>query len=130
MKPIEKIWHPWEKWECYKAGFWGPYPEGVTQKSGEEAYRDFFLSGEFRKTAKKVLAEWPYSCEHNLTSTTINKIAWLGQASLAYATGVPAECRAGFKLLDKETQQEMNQIAREELLNWYKEQGYEPPENL
>lgn len=129
-KPIVKIWHPWNKWECFQAGFWGPFPEGINKSRGEQMYKEFFLSGKFRKTLMMVLKEWPFSCEHNLTSPSLNKIAWGGQAAAAYALGIPAECRAGFNLLSPEVQQEMNEISKQCILTWYEENGYEPFENL
>jgi hypothetical protein len=48
----------------------------------------------------------------------MNRIAWLGQASLCYATGIPSTFRAGFNLLTPEQQNKANTIALEYLNKW------------
>ena len=39
----------------------------------------------------RVVKEWRYSCEHNLTDLNQNRIAWLGQAACAMAIGCPCD---------------------------------------
>jgi hypothetical protein len=48
----------------------------------------------------------------------MNRIAWLGQASLCYATGIPSTYRTGFHLLNEEQQEKANNIALEYLNKW------------
>ena len=50
----------------------------------------------------------------------MNRIAWLGQASMCYATGVPSKFCSGFNLLSNEQQEKANQIALEYLNIWMK----------
>ena len=130
-KPLVKIWHPWPSWECFKAGFYGPYPEGVNKASGEAKYGEFFrVPGLFEASLRRVLEEWPNSCEHNLTSASLNKIAWGGQAAACIAWGIPAECRAGYRLLTKEEQKAADEISERLIREWYDRRGYEQPETL
>jgi len=122
---MKKIWHPWWLWECYKVGFYSSCAEkGMTKEEAQEQYR-IFLSNIFlfEKTLKKVIKEWHYSCEHFLTDKSRNKIAWLGQASMAYAKGIPSEARGGFKLLTEQQQKEADAMALKYLKIW--EKSYE-----
>lgn len=38
---------------------------------------------------KKVLKKWKKASEHNLTNTSINRVAWLGQAACCLSVGAP-----------------------------------------
>jgi hypothetical protein len=72
----------------------------------------------FEAALARVLAEWPVSCEQFLSNEDMNRIAWLGQASMCIATGVPACYRAGFKLLTDGEQATANATANHALLRW------------
>jgi hypothetical protein len=50
----------------------------------------------------------------------MNRIAWLGQAAMCYATGIPSTFRAGFQLLSKKQQTKANEIALMYLNKWMK----------
>lgn len=108
----KRIFHTFDKWECYKAGFYANTHPTLSKEQCEEEYRKF-LSNEkkFRKALNKVITEWKHSCEHYLTNSSMNRIAWLGQASLCLATGIPSTFRAGFHLLTDEQQNKANKIA-------------------
>jgi hypothetical protein len=53
----------------------------------------------------------------------MNRIAWLGQAAVCYATGVPATFAGGFYLLNGEQQDKANNIALEYLNEWLIKNG-------
>ena len=114
-----RIVHTYDKWECFKAGFYATTREGMTKEECESAYRDFLADDQrFRDALGHVISEWKYSCEHYLTNEAMNRIAWLGQASACYAMGIPAVFRGGFHLLSEEQQQHANEIALEYLNRW------------
>jgi ParB-like chromosome segregation protein Spo0J len=116
-----RIFHTYKKWECYKAGFYATTKAGMTRKQCEEAYRDFIAdSKRFSDALEHVITEWKYSCEHYLTNVAMNRIAWLGQAAVCYAIGVPAAFRGGFNLLSEQEQVEANEIACVYLNKWLK----------
>ena len=123
----KRIFHTFDKWECFKAGFYANSHPKLSKDECEEAYRDF-LSNEkrFRKALNGVITEWKNSCEHYLTNASMNRIAWLGQASLCYATGIPSTFRAGFHLLSDEQQNTANEIALEYLNIWLQSNGHNP----
>lgn len=114
-----RIFHTYEKWECYQAGFYATTKDGMTKAQCEEAYRDFLSDiPRFADALEHVITEWKHSCEHYLTNSSMNRIAWLGQAAMCYATGVPAAFRSGFLLLTDEQQKAANECALEYLNRW------------
>lgn len=123
----DRIFHTYDKWECYKAGFYATHVDGKTEEQCKEEYRQFLSDTErFRRAAYKVIEEWPYSCEHYLTNFAMNRIAWIGQAAMCYETGVPAKFCGGFNMLTEEQKQEANEVALEVLNTWLERNGREP----
>jgi len=119
-----RIFHTYDKWECYKAGFYDTHAEGKTKDQCEQEYCDFLSDDKaFRKTLRKVTTEWVHSCEHYLTNSAMNRIAWLGQASVCYARGIPSEFRGGFNRLSPEQQDKANRTALRYLNKWLKDNG-------
>lgn len=122
-----RIFHTHDKWECHKAGFYANTMPGISKAQGEEMYRAFLSDDQrFRDALGHVISEWRYSCEHYLTNTAMNRIAWLGQAAMCYATGVPAAYRSGFGLLTEAQQVTANETALEYLNRWLERDGREP----
>lgn len=118
-KDENRIFHTYDKWECHKAGFYKSTVEGMTKSEAEKAYADFLADdARFSQALDKVINEWVYSCQHYLTNTSMNRIAWLGQAAMCYATGVPSIFCSGFNLLTEEQQNHANEIALEYLNEW------------
>lgn len=118
-KDDNRIFHTYDKWECHKAGFYKSQAEGMTKDEAEKAYAEFLSNDErFREGLKGVINEWKYSCEHYLTNSSMNRIAWLGQAAMCYSTGVPSVFCSGFNLLTDEQQIHANEVALEALNEW------------
>lgn len=114
-----RIFHTYDKWECHKAGFYASSKPGMTKAQCEEAYRAFLADiPRFSSALARVIAEWTNSCEHYLTNSALNRVAWLGQASMCLETGVPSEFRAGYFLLTPEQQDAANNAALEYLNRW------------
>lgn len=120
LQKIKRIYHHWEKWECYKAGFYNTTaPEGIDNDSALLMYA-YFLSdiGRFQEATHKVFNNWPNSCEQFLTNQNINRIAWIGQSSMCIATGIPSKYKGGFRLLTDKQQYDANNAAEEMLNKW------------
>lgn len=114
-----RIFHTYEKWECYKAGFYATTKEGMTERECEQEYYKLLTDENlFRETLQKVITEWKFSCEHYLTNISMNRIAYLGQAALCYSKGIPSTYRGGFHLLNEDEQSKANSIALEYLNQW------------
>lgn len=122
-----RVFHTYDKWECHKAGFYKPSVEGMTAEQCQIAYRDFLADlPRFRAAANGVIAEWVHSCEHYLTNFAMNRIAWIGQAAMCYATGIPSKYCSGFNLLSEEQQNAANEVALEVLNEWLSRTCREP----
>lgn len=119
-----RILHTWDKWECYRAGFYDDRPKGMTQEDGEERYREFLADLDtFEKSLQTITSEWKYSCEHYLTNDRMNRIAWLGQAAVAHALGIPSVCRTGYHRLEAEQRYKADQMALKYLNKWRVSRG-------
>lgn len=115
----DRIFHTYDKWECNKAGFYKSKKDGMTKEQCLAAYADFLRDDNlFRETLERVISEWKHSCEHYLTNKSMNRIAWLGQASMCYATGVPSIFCSGFNFLTDEEKERANNTALEYLNRW------------
>lgn len=114
-----RIFHTHDKWECHKAGFYANSKDGMKKSEGEEAYREFLSSPQrFESALTSVITEWKHSCEHYLTNSAMNRIAWLGQAAMCYATGIPSVFRSGFFLMTQDEQDAANDLALVALNQW------------
>ena len=99
----------------------------MTKAQCEFAYRNFLADSErFAAALDVVTTQWKNSCEHYLTNSAMNRVAWLGQAAMCYATGIPAAFRSGFSLLTNEQQDAANQVALAALNKWLAANGREP----
>jgi ParB-like chromosome segregation protein Spo0J len=119
-----RVFHTFDKWECQKAGFYDNKKEGMTATECEVIYAKMLTDKkEFSAALERVISEWKNSCEHYLTNKSMNRIAWLGQASLCIAKGIPSTFRGGFNALSKKQQAEANAIALVYLNKWLKANG-------
>lgn len=120
----KRIFHTFDKWECYKSGFYASTFKNYSKTQCEYMYYEFLSDlNKFELALKCVTNEWVFSCEHYLTNKSMNRIAWLGQASMCYATGVPSEFRGGYNLLSETQKSEANSLALKYLNAWLKANG-------
>ena len=115
----DRIFHTFDKWECYKAGFYNTSYEGKTEEECKQIFASVLSNLElFEELLQKIITEWKHSCEHYLTNTAMNRIAWLGQASVCYHTGIPSKYCSGWSLLTEEQQKQANELALKYLNKW------------
>lgn len=118
---VDRIFHTYDKWECYKAGFYNNSKDGMTNEECELNFVAVLSDSElFEWILDKIIVEWKYSCEHYLTNKSMNRIAWLGQAAVCYYTGIPSKYSSAWNLLTPEQQSEANNIALVALNKWLK----------
>lgn len=118
----QRIFHTYDKWECYKAGFYESKLEGKTNEECVFLYISILSDLEkFENALQLVIREWKYSCEHYLTNRAMNRIAWLGQASVCISTGVPACYSSAWYDIPVEKRDLANQLALKYLNIWLSE---------
>lgn len=114
-----RIFHTFDKWECVGYNFYGTKVDGMKKDELEQKYADFLSNSKlFAETLELVISEWKHSCEQYLTNTAMNRIAWLGQASVARMYKIPAKFCGGFNKLTNEQQNEANEVALVYLNKW------------
>lgn len=115
---MRQIWHPWTAWECYPAGMYDG-PCKLSPEDAMQAYANFLRDlPRFKAAMERVMNEWPISCEHFLTNPNINRVAWLGQASMCIETGVSRKYRGGFNTMEPDERDAANQAAQQALDQW------------
>lgn len=115
-----RIFHEWKDWECFPAGFYSDKPiEGMSVQDCEEACKSFLADiPRFESALVRVISEWKNSCEHYLTNDKMNRIAWLGQASMCISTGIPSRFCGGYNLLSEDQKDLADRKAHEYLNKW------------
>lgn len=97
-------------------------PQGMRPDECKAAYCDYLKDADrFDSDMRQIGARWPVSCLQFLTNTDINRIAWLGQAAMCFATGVPRRFRGGFNMLSAEKRNAANACAEAFLVDWINE---------
>lgn len=127
---MKRVYHTWDRWECYPAGFYDNKHPTLDEDQCRDLYASFLrdIPG-FERAMGRVLIEWPNSSEHYLSNESMNRIAWLGQASMCIAHGVPSQFRGGFNRLSTDEQQAANLAALKFLNIWLQLRG-DPPLTL
>lgn len=124
-----RIFHTFDKWECVGYNFYGTKKDGMKKEECEAMYATFLRDlNAFEKALVSVTSEWKHSCEHYLTNKAMNRIAWLGQASIAYTHQIPSKFCGGFNLLSNEEQNLANEMALKYLNKWLVKNGLEEVE--
>jgi ParB-like chromosome segregation protein Spo0J len=122
-----RVFHKWEDWECQKAGFYKNTYPGKTKQECEQEYAEFLTDiPRFEIAMDRVINEWVNSSEHYLTNQAMNRIAWMGQASMCYDTGIPSAFCGGFNLLSEEQQKIADESALKYINKWLEKNNREP----
>lgn len=122
---MKRIYHTWDQWECYPAGFYENKPPGdMTADEARQEYANFLGDiPRFTEAMHGVVENWPNSCEHYLSNERMNRIAWLGQSACCYATGIPSAYRGGYNLLPEDARVRADEAALEVLNAWLAARG-------
>lgn len=119
-----RIFHTYDKWECVKFNLYGTKVEGMKKDECEQEFAKFLSDlNRFEESLKSIISEWKHSCEHYLTNTAMNRIAWLGQAGAAHSMKIPSKFCGGFNLMDNDKQESANEMALKYLNIWLKDNG-------
>ena len=123
MQQVKRVFHPYTLWEDHKEGFYN------TCSGNEKEYKiskvkEMFNNKELtNKFMLKVINEWTYSCEHNLSNLSMNRVAYLGQAACCLYAKVPnLVTMYAWKFLDREVREVSDKIAVINILKWEQKQ--------
>jgi hypothetical protein len=119
----KQIYHPYHLWEDYKAGFY----DNISGKNTElliskviELFSNPILT---KKYMNMVIEQWQYSCEHNLTNLSINRIAYIGQSACCLYASIPSTITMqAWSKVDKKYRDIADQIAKETIEKWEQQQ--------
>lgn len=114
---LERVYHPIALWEEMQFNMWGTVSDRPSwvQKAFEFT-ADHRLYGSWMR---RVVSDWPVSCENALTDTNLNRKAWVGHAACAYAIQCPEDIvREAWGRLTDEQQLLANREAERAIAAW------------
>ena len=116
---MERIYHPYWKWEDYKDGFYNNISGSLKKELTDKVVEMFNDEKETKRCMNLVITKWVYSCEHNLTNPAMNKIAYIGQGACCLYAGIPSTITmSAWSLLDLDVRNRADLIANEVLEKW------------
>jgi hypothetical protein len=118
---MKRIYHHYINWEDYRNGFYDNCSGEEKEKHLKSVIKMFNSESLTIEYMNRVITEWRYSCEHNLTNDALNKIAYIGQAACCIYSKTPSTITMeGWNLLTSEVQDRANIIAQQTLDRWIK----------
>ena len=119
---MNRVYHPWNKWEDYKNGFYNQCSGEEKEQKKQAAINLFNNEDLITEYMNRVINEWIYSCEHNLTNPSLNRIAYIGQSACCIYDRIPSTVTMEiWSLLDPKVQDRANKIAESVLKKWEKQ---------
>lgn len=114
----KQIFHHFSKWEDYKYGFYESTCNDI-QEHIKKSVELLSCEKKFYLYAKRVITEWIFSCEQNLTDSSLNKIAYIGQSACCLANNTPAfVTRLAWSYIDEDKQILANKVAKKIINEW------------
>lgn len=112
----KQIYHPYYLWEDYINGMWKKLKKEEEQDYIKLSYEFMRNHENFGLAMNKVINEWIYTCQHNLTDSSINHRAFLGQCAVCYEIGSPEYItRIAWSMLNDEEQNLANKQAKKNI---------------
>jgi hypothetical protein len=119
---VQRIYHHFNKWEDWLNGMWRYVSEDEKQAYLQKAIEFTGNAELYGSYMQRVIKEWPYACEHNLSNKAINRQAWIGHSACCLAIGCPEDItRLAWHNLTQTQQDEANAQADLAILAWEQE---------
>lgn len=114
---MRRIYHPYTSWEEVSHNMWGEvHDRKKALQSAIEFTGNAMLYGEYMR---RVVLEWPISCENALTDVNLSRKAWLGHAAVSLALNIPEDItREAWGFLSDEQRTLANAEARRAIEHW------------
>ena len=111
---MKQVYFHYSFWEDWKAGLYSCVDKSMEPQlinNSREILSNIEL---FRSIMLKILKEWKYSSQMQLSNNSRNRQAWLGQAACCYSHKVPEYLtKAAWRQLTEQQQIEANNTADE-----------------
>jgi len=110
---MKKKYHNYHKWEAFHEGLYSLTTENEWDKlvKSRELLAD---SKKLKESMCKVLRNWKYSVEENMTDRSMNRQAFLGQCACCLEFGTPDYLtKIAWRYLTDEQRIEANKVADE-----------------
>ena len=119
---MKQIYHRYEVWEDHKHGFYNNLSGSEKEGKIQLVIEMFSDASKTREMMNRVVNEWKFSCEHNLTNNGLNKIAYIGQSACCLYGEIPATITMeAWSLLPKDIQDRSDMIAQKAINQWIKQ---------
>lgn len=117
---MKRIYNHYSTWEDWKSGILETnFNEKDTELLTYKAKSLLCNPKEFYNIGIKVISEWVFSAEQNLSNSSRNRQAWIGQACCCYKYKVPEYItKYAWRLMTFEQQEEANAIADDIIKLW------------
>ena len=114
---LPRVYHPVSHWEECDFNMWGYCDD--RQKTLDLAIQFTSNHEKYGSYMRRVVTEWPISCENALTDYNLNRKAWLGHAACALFGKIPEDVtREAWRELTDEQQLLANNQARSAIQSW------------
>ena len=115
---MKRVFYPYDLWEDYQNGMYNE-DKNNRQLRIDKALKLFDDLDLLYFYMKKVVKTWVYATEHNLTNSSMNHQAWLGQCACSLFFGIHEdETRQAWGLLTDEQRQLANNVADKVYNEW------------
>lgn len=116
---VKQIYHPYWLWEDWKNGFYNSFSVSEKKVKSKEIINLFKDPEKTEYYMNKVIKDWKYSCEQNLTNIQMNRVAWLGQSACLLHSNSPSELTMDtWKYVPLKYQKIANKIAEKIIKNY------------
>lgn len=116
---MKQIFHHYKEWECFKSGLWRKEKK---KEEMELVLKCIDFTGKhdlYGAAMKRVIYEWPITCEHHLTNKSINRKAWLGHSACQIQFNCPEYItRLAWHNLTQKQQNQANMVAAIAIKEW------------
>lgn len=115
---MNRIYHEYHFWEDYKNGMY------LIDKKPCEKKIDFCIEllsdvKIFLYTGRKMILSWPIASEENLTNKSINRKAWIGQATCNFNHGATeTETKIAWGKIPDKIKIQANQVAEKIIIEY------------
>lgn len=117
---IEQIWHPYWLWE--DSLMYTPFSARKDLVRIQKAIDLLTNPEQFEVVAREMIHAFKFSCEHNLSNSGMNRIAYIGQASCFFKDDIREdETRYAWGYLTEEQRAKANAVAEKILKEWENE---------